>query len=63
MKVEGFDARELEFAKGGKANYSGRVRFILVGHRIYTLVTVFLTANPHPQERAAFFDSFLLKAK
>lgn len=63
MKIQDYPARELEFQAGGKANYSGRVRLILVGHRIYGLVAIFLTANPHPSERQKFFDSFSLKEK
>jgi hypothetical protein len=58
MKFKGYPAREFEFKPGGKANYSGRVRLILVGRRIYSLVVIFLTANPHPEERTKFFESF-----
>lgn len=63
MKVQNYPARELEFRAGGEANYSGRVRLILVGHRIYDLVAIFLTANPHASERQKFFDSFQLESK
>lgn len=63
LKIQNYPARELEFQAGGEANYSGRVRLILVGHRIYDLVAIFLTANPHAPERQKFFDSFSLKEK
>ena len=62
-KFQNYPAREFEFQQGEKADYSGKVRLILVGRRIYNLVTVYLTANPHPSERAKFFDSFALNEK
>jgi hypothetical protein len=58
MKFKGYPAREFEFKAGGKANYSGKVRLILVGRRLYNLVTVFLTENPHASDAEKFFDSF-----
>ena len=61
LQVQSHPAREFEFKAGGKANYSGRVRIILIDRRLYQLVTVFLTDNPHPADRAKFFDSFSLK--
>jgi len=60
MRFKGYPAREFEFKAGGKANYSGRVRLILVGRRLYNLVTIFLTENPHVSDREKFFDSFSL---
>jgi len=63
IKFGNYPARELEFQPGGLANYSGRVRLILVGRRIYSVSTVFLTANPHPAEAAKFLDSFSLNQK
>ena len=47
IKLEDYPGREFEFAAGGKANYSGRIRVFLVGRRLYVLTVVFLTANPH----------------
>lgn len=61
MVVAGFPAREFEFKAGGKANFSVRARMVLVGKRIYTLTTVFLTANPDPENRKKFFDSFSVR--
>jgi hypothetical protein len=61
IKLENFPGREFEFVAGGKANYSGRVRTFLVGRRIYVLTVVFLTANPHLENRATFFTSFKLQ--
>ena len=55
---EGFPAREFECVAGGKANYSTRVKYILAGRRIYQIYVVFLTADPYPQERSIFFNSF-----
>lgn len=63
MTVQDFPAREFEFKAGGKGNFSSRVRMILVGHRIYSLTTVFLTANPDPENRKKFFDSFSVHKK
>src|SRR5205814_1876000 len=57
-KFEGNPAREFEYTAGGKANYSVRVKYILAGQRIYTIYVIFLTANPHPNDRAVFFNSF-----
>lgn len=59
-KFEGYPAREFEFAAGGKANYSIRVKMILVNQRVYLIYVIFLTANPHPADRATFFNSFSL---
>jgi hypothetical protein len=61
-KFEGNPAREFEYAAGGKANYSVRVKYILVDQRIYTIYVVYLTANPHPEDRAVFFNSFKILA-
>ena len=61
IKLENYSGREFEFAAGGKANYSGRVRILLVGRRLYVLTVVFLTRNPHPEDRANFFNSFKLQ--
>ena len=56
--VDGFPAKEFEFIAGGKANSSFRIREILVGQRVYEVITVFLTTNPHPVNRDIFFNSF-----
>jgi hypothetical protein len=56
-----YPAREFEYAAGGKANYSVRVKWILVGSRIYQIYVVFLTANPHTADRDVFFNSFRLQ--
>ena len=61
-KFESFPAREFEFAAGGKANFSARMKYILVGERVYEIYVVFLTANPYPEERKIFFNSFKLLA-
>jgi hypothetical protein len=58
LQFENYPARDLEFVAGGKANYSGRMRLILVNERIYQLVVIFLTTNPHPADREIFFGSF-----
>jgi len=60
IKLGNSPGREFKFSKGGKSNYSGRVRLFLVGHRLYELVAIYLTINPHPVEREAFFNSFSL---
>jgi hypothetical protein len=61
MKISNFPAREYEYVAGGKANFSVRVRLILVGSRVYQILAIFLTANPHPVARAIFFNSFQLQ--
>jgi hypothetical protein len=59
-KFKDYPAREFEFVAGGKANYSTRVKYILVGKRVYSIFVVFLTGNPYLQERMEFFNSFKL---
>ena len=54
-------AREFEYKAGGKANYSVKVKYVMVGQRIYSLMAVFMTGNPYPQDRATFFNSFQLQ--
>jgi hypothetical protein len=61
IKLKDYPGREFEFAAGGKANYSGRIRIFLVGRRLYVLTIVFLTANPHLEDRENFFNSFKLQ--
>jgi hypothetical protein len=61
MQIENYPATEFEFVAGGKANYSARTRIILVGQRAYALTVTFLTTEPHPDERDAFFESFSLQ--
>jgi hypothetical protein len=61
IKIGNNSAREIEFVKGGKANYSVRLRMIPVGQRLYLLTVIFLTENPHPEKRDAFFESFSLQ--
>jgi hypothetical protein len=58
ITIEGYPARDFEFVTGGKANYSGRVRLILLNGRLYQLIVIFLTANPHPKDWDIFFNSF-----
>jgi hypothetical protein len=59
-KFRDYPAREFEYVAGGKANYSTRMKLILVGDRVYEIYVIFLTQNPYPQERMAFFNSFSL---
>jgi hypothetical protein len=59
-KYKGYPAREFEYVAGGKANYSTRMKFILVGPRLYEIYVIFLTKNPYPTERVTFFNSFKL---
>jgi hypothetical protein len=56
-----YPAREYEYVAGGAANYSGRVKIIIVGQRVYQIATIFLTANPHPKDREFFFNSFQIQ--
>src|ERR1700722_12035863 len=51
IEFANYPAREFEYVVVGKVNYSGRVRLILVGDRLYYLIVVFLTANPHTSDR------------
>jgi hypothetical protein len=54
--------REFEFAVRGKGNFSGRVRIILAEKRLYQMMVIFLTVNPHPADRATFLNSFKILA-
>ena len=60
-KFENYPAREFEYKAGGKANYSAKVKYILVGKRVYSLTAVFLTGNPYSEDRANFFNHFQLQ--
>jgi hypothetical protein len=61
LQIGNYPATEFEFVAGGKANYSVRARIILVDQRAYALTVTFLTSEPHPDERNAFFESFSLQ--
>ena len=61
-KFQNFPSREFEYVAGGKANYSARVKYILVGERVYSMYVVFLTTNPYPDERKIFFGSFKIQS-
>jgi hypothetical protein len=56
-----YPAREYEYVAGGAANYSGRVKIIIIGQRVYQIATIFLTANPHPKDREFFFNSLQIQ--
>jgi hypothetical protein len=58
LQLQNFPAREFEYAAGGKANYSVRMKLILAGKRVYEIYVVFLTTSPYPEERTTFFNSF-----
>lgn len=58
--IDGYPAREFEYAVGEKGNYSVRYKMVLAGGRFYVLYVIFLTANPHPADRAIFFNSLSL---
>jgi len=58
LKFGDYPARDFEFVAGGKANYSGRIRLILTGERLYQIVVIFLTGNPHPTDGDIFLNSF-----
>ncbi|HXR47868.1 MAG TPA: hypothetical protein VN784_10550 [Candidatus Limnocylindrales bacterium] len=58
IKFRDFPGREFEFIAGGKANFSGRVRLIVVNQRLYQIMVIFLTRNPHPDDFKVFFASF-----
>ena len=60
-KFENYPARDFEFVARGKANFSGRVRLILKNDKLYQIMVVFLTANPHSADRDTFFNSFRLQ--
>ena len=62
LKLGDDPGREFEFAVGGKGNFSGRVRIILAEKRLYQMMVIFLTVNPHPMDRATFFNSFKILA-
>jgi len=60
-KVGNYPAREFEYVAGGKANYSGRMKIIIVGQRVYELLVIFLPADPHPADRDRFLQSFQIQ--
>jgi hypothetical protein len=53
-----YPAREFNFTGRGKANFSGTVRLILASGRLYQIMVVFLTKDPHQDDFKVFFDSF-----
>jgi hypothetical protein len=61
IEFENHSSREFEYVVDGKVRYSGRVRLILVSDRLYQLMVIFLTANPHTTDRDIFFSSFRLQ--
>jgi hypothetical protein len=60
LQVGNYPGTEFEFVAGGKANYSGKCRLILVGQRAYALLIFYLTAGPQPAASEAFFDSLTI---
>ena len=56
-----YPAREFEYKAGGKANYSVKVKYVIIGQRVYSLMAVFMTGNPYPEDRTTFFNSFRLQ--
>ena len=60
---ENFPARDFKFVVGGKGNFSGNVRLILVDERLYQIMVIFLTKNPHEDDFKTFFDSLSLHEK
>jgi hypothetical protein len=61
FQVESNPATEFEFVGGSPTNFSGNVRLISVGQRIYAFDALFLTGHsPNPDECDAFFNSFSL---
>jgi len=58
---ENFPSREFGYKAGGKANYSLRVKYIMVGRRVYSVIAVFHAGNPYPEDRETFFNSFHLQ--
>lgn len=60
-EFENYPGREFEYVVTGKVNYSGRVRLVLVGDRLYQMVVIFLPVNPHPADQKIFFNSFRLQ--
>jgi tetrahydromethanopterin S-methyltransferase subunit B len=56
-----YPAREFEYKAGGKANYSAKVKYVMIGQRVYSLMAVFMTGNPYPEDRTTFFNSFRLQ--
>jgi hypothetical protein len=57
----GYPAREFEYKAGGKANYSVKVKYVMIGQRVYSLMAVFMTGSPYPEDRTTFFNSFRLQ--
>jgi hypothetical protein len=56
-----YPAREFEYKAGGKANYSVKVKYVMVGPRVYSLMAVYMTGSPDPEDRTTFFNSFQLQ--
>ncbi len=60
-KFENYPVREFEYVVGGKVVYSGRVRLILVGDRLYQMIVIFLPVNQDLTDREIFFNSFQIQ--
>lgn len=60
IQVGDYSGTEFTFTAGGKANFSGKCRLILVGQRVYGLSMVYLTSGPQPAVSDAFFDSLVI---
>jgi hypothetical protein len=58
FKLGTYPARDFEFVAGGKANFSGRIRLVLVNRRLYQIMVIFLTQNPHVDDFQNFLNSF-----
>jgi hypothetical protein len=60
IEFANYPGRDFEYAVDGKIKYSGRVRLILVGDRLYGLIVIFWTGDPHTADRDTFLSSFRL---
>ena len=60
FKFGNYPARDFEFVVGGKGNFSGHIRYVLVDQRLYQIMVMFLTENLHRDDFKIFFDSFSL---
>jgi hypothetical protein len=63
FKLGTYPARDFAFVAGGKANFSGKIRMVMVDRRLYQLMVIFLTKNPHEDDFKTFFDSFSISGK
>lgn len=60
LELQGYPVREFEYVEVAEPDDSKKVRLILVGRRLYQILAIFPSNDPHSEVRERFFDSFLI---